>query len=129
MINTDGAGLIAQLIPVLVLVLAVERRMLGPTALPARGFRRLWWWVRLGGMGASVVLAFLAVAYCVIAVSSGTTLTGWQAAIVSIAVAVVGFAAMSTFIPLTMRAYVSGSGDGLAREADPARHARRSGAS
>jgi hypothetical protein len=110
MISQDGAGLIAQLLLVGVLVLAVERRALGAEAFPRgrggmRRARQVWWWVRFAASGLIGGASVLAVAFCVVAVSSGRPLVGGEATFVGLMAALLGVLVIGVVVSLSMRAF------------------------
>lgn len=81
MISLDGAALIAQVIPIGILIVALEVRHLEPLYGSNRTMTLL---LRIAGaftLGA-VLLGAIAVSLCITAVSSGTRLDSWQSVVV-----------------------------------------------
>lgn len=99
--SIEGAGLIAQIIPVLLLILAIERRALGPLRLPARGKphrkRRL---ALLAAGGISVACAFTTEFGCVTSVAQQQRLPGWQGVLVGAYMLLLGIVVTVTLLEL-----------------------------
>ncbi|KQR06435.1 hypothetical protein ASF74_03435 [Arthrobacter sp. Leaf145] len=105
-ISVEGAKLLAALIPVLVLVLAVERRAMGPEPLP---FRRsgLVWFVAKGiaqfsGIGGSV----FGLIPLFIAVNSNRDVDGVWSVVVIVCTVVLIAAVASVTMDLAVRGYI-----------------------
>lgn len=109
----DGASLIAQVLPVGLLIVAVERRALGGRLPPKRGRGRVGWLVRGIGLLATVTLSVVSVWVCVAAVSQSRDLDVWESVLVFVAGGTLAFVALDTTISLTIRSYagVLGSND------------------
>lgn len=105
MISTDGAALIAQVIPVGLLIVAVERRALGGSRPPKTGRKRAYWIAKYIGLAATVLISVLAVLFCILAVSADEPLKGVSAVIVIIGGLMLAGIAMDTTIELTMRSF------------------------
>ena len=102
MISLDGASLLAQVIPVLVLIVAVERRGLGYVK-AARTLPGFFWWVaRLVWTGLAVIGAVFAELWCITAVCSGVAPVGVNAAIVTVGGFLVGCAAAFATVSLAL---------------------------
>lgn len=101
----DGAGLIAQILPVGLLIVAVERRALGGRLPPKRGSGRVGWLVRGIGLLTTVTLSVVAVWVCVAAVSQSRGLGDWESILVFVAGGTLAFVALDTTISLTIRSY------------------------
>lgn len=84
MISIDGAGLLAQVIPVAVLVLALEIRKVQPLYGANRAGTVLLWSMGVG-LFVTVLLSFQAEIMCVTAVSSGVAIDGFGAVFIWIA--------------------------------------------
>jgi hypothetical protein len=102
-ISTAGAGIIAQVLPVLLLILVVERRALGPTTIPPKGApgRRKILAVAIPTL---IVLAFsFLVEYeCIDAVSESTPLQGTRAFAVFVIMLAMGVLVTLTVMDLYM---------------------------
>lgn len=109
-ISMEGAGLIAQILPVGLLIVAVERRALGGRR-PPRRRGRVGWLVRGLGLIATVTLSVVAVWMCVVAVAQGRAMEMWESTIVFVAGAGLAFVALDTTISLTIRAYAGAFGE------------------
>lgn len=105
MISVDGAGLIAQVLPVGILVLAVERRALGGTPYPTGGLRRVSWWLQYIVAGVAVGGSVVSVILAVAAVSSNVPLSGADAVVVGTSGFLLAFAVGGVTVPLAMRSY------------------------
>ncbi|MCT9868745.1 hypothetical protein [Paenarthrobacter aurescens] len=108
MITVEGAKLLAALIPVLVLILAVERRAMGPAQRPVYFMGWVWFWI-LG------VLQFLGIAGSIIglmplflAVNENRNVDTDWAVIVLLCSAVLVIAVALVAMELAMRAYLGG---------------------
>lgn len=110
-ISTDGAALIAQVIPVGLLIIAVERRALGGVRAPKTGRRRAMWIVRFWALVATVLLSVLGVLFCIVAVSTNKALDGLSAWIVIIGGVALAGVALDTTMDLTMRSFAGAFDD------------------
>lgn len=110
-ISLDGAALIPQIYVVAILILAVERRAIGPVPYPgSRTLRgQVGWWFGFAAVGLTLGAAVIAVVLCVMAVSSGVPLKGADAVFVTTTGFALALLALGQVIPLGMRAYAGAS--------------------
>jgi hypothetical protein len=119
MISTEGAALVAQILPVLLLISAVERRALGPTSLPPKGGfrrRRRLAWILLHLV--SIAFAFWVEYVCVVAVASKTPLDPPTSFGVAAIMLVVGTTVSVTVMDLYVVSLVGKDGYGERQHAD-----------
>jgi hypothetical protein len=99
--SIEGAGLIAQVLPVLLLILAIERRALGPVQVPRKGaprrFRRLAYLFA----GAVAISFALATEYaCLTSVAEQQPLEPWTARLVTAYMLLLGIIVSITLLDL-----------------------------
>lgn len=110
MISVGAAALIAQVFPVAVLIIAVERRALGSEPFP-QGRRaqarvaQAWWWLRYVGSGAVVAGAVLSVILCITAVSQDNPLAAESAVFVYVVGVLLALIVIGVTVSLTMRSF------------------------
>ncbi|KQQ94604.1 hypothetical protein ASF62_11080 [Leifsonia sp. Leaf325] len=83
MISLEGAGLLAQVIPVGLLIIVIERRLV-TRLLPTGRFASMTMWAGRVAMILAVLLGAFAVERCIVAVSSGEIPRGIDAAIIGL---------------------------------------------
>lgn len=106
MISIEGAGLLAQVLPVGLLIIAVERRALGPEPYPrGRRYALAGWWTLYVVMGLTVAASIISTMLCVIAVSQSEPLEGVSAWIVTVSGIALALVAIRTTVALSMRSY------------------------
>lgn len=110
MISVEAAALIAQVFPVAVLIIAVERRALGAETFPhgRRAKARLaqaWWWLRYVGSGAAVAGAVVSVILCIDAVSQDKPLAAESAVFVYVVGVLLALIVIGVTVSLTMRSF------------------------
>jgi hypothetical protein len=117
-ISVEGAGLLAQILPVGILIIVVESR--AAARAPRRKVNRLVF-SRASSFvtGMYALLGLPAIAFCVIAVNSGRGLTGVMAWIVSIAAILIGVGAGAVLLDL-VEVLTNAERTGLDGEAAPA---------
>lgn len=106
MISTAGAGLIAQIIPVLLLIVAVEARALGTVTKGTRLGASRWLRWRMMLTIIAVSLTISAEFFCIEAVSSDHPLLGVPAVTVLVGVFAIGIACYFTVLSLTIMTFV-----------------------
>ena len=101
MISTAGAGLIAQILPVLLLIGAVERRALGPVVVPRKGAplrRRRLAWIVVNIL--TLAFAFLVELLCIESVATNVRLDVLRGVPVVIAMLALGVVISVTIMDL-----------------------------
>jgi hypothetical protein len=106
MISVEGAKLLAALIPVLVLILAVERRALGPEQRPVYVIGWVWFCAKLAGQTVGAGMSIVMLGPLVIAVNANAPLDGVWAVATIASVILAGFGVVSIVVPLVMRGYL-----------------------
>jgi hypothetical protein len=105
MITVEGAKLLAQFIPVLILILAVERRTLGPEPEPVRRTGWIWYWLKGIGQSFGAAVALLSMAPLIIFVNENRTIDGFYAVMILVSVLLTGQAVIGVVISLVFRGY------------------------
>ena len=107
MISVEGAGLIAQILQLLLLVGAVERRALGPVVTPPKGAplrKRRLAWIFLNIM--TIALAFLVEFICIAAVATDVRLDLLRAIPVVIVMLTFGIVITFTLLDLYLASLI-----------------------
>lgn len=105
MITVEGAKLLAAFIPVLILILAVERRMLGPEPQPFRLLPKIWWWAKGIGQTFGAALALISMAPLIISVNANQNVEGGYAIAAIVSVLLTGQAVVGIVTSLVFRGY------------------------
>jgi hypothetical protein len=105
MITVEGAKLLAGFIPVLILILAVERRTLGPEPQPFRLLAKAWWWAKGIGQTFGAALALISMAPLIISVNANQNIDGGYAVAIIVSVCLMGQAVVGIVTSLVFRGY------------------------
>lgn len=100
MISVDGAGLIAQVVPVGLLIITVEQKWLGPAKREPGPIGTLWWYMALPFKVITLFLSLCAMWACLASVSNNEPLEGVEASVVIAALAVLGMTVFATLLAL-----------------------------
>lgn len=106
MITVDGAGLIAQVMPVGLLIVTVEQRWLGPARREPGPIGTVWWYVGLPYKAFTILLCLLAIWACIAAVSNDQPLTGFSADLVAVSLGSLGFMVFGTLLGLLTYSHI-----------------------
>lgn len=105
MITVEGAKLLAQFIPVLVLILAVERRILGPEPEPLRLVGWLWYWIKGIGQTFGAGVALVSMGPLIVHVNANQNIDGIWAVVIIVSVVLAGQAVIAIVTDLVFRGY------------------------
>ena len=100
MISVDGAGLIAQVVPVGLLIITVEQKWLGPAKREPGPIGTIWWYLALPFKVLTLVLCLCAMWACLASVSNNKPLEGLDAVVVVAALAFLGVTVFATLLAL-----------------------------
>lgn len=121
MISVGGASLIAQVIPVGLLIVAVEARAAGPIAKEPGRWGGAKWFALVLSLAGVVLFSLIAIAYCVVAVSSNQPISGYAAFCVYAALVGLGYAVFVTLLRLLSVSIVGPQSVKAVRAADARR--------
>lgn len=121
MITVEGAKLLTQFIPVVILVMAVERHRLGPEPEPVSVRGWVWYWTKGIGQTAAVVGCIMSLVPLFSAVNENRNLDGPLAMGILFCVYLLGLAVAGVVVSLVMRSYF---GHHHAEQADAAKRER-----
>lgn len=130
MITVEGAKLLAQFIPVLVLILAVERRILGPEPEPVRLVGWIWYWIKGIGQTFGAGVALVSMGPLILYVNANQSIDGFWAVVIIVSVVLAGQAVIGIVTDLVFRGYFGHSRidrgeERIRRKAEKAHDARR----
>ncbi|MDR6689065.1 hypothetical protein J2Y41_004669 [Arthrobacter sp. 1088] len=106
MISVEGAGLIAQVVPVGLLIVTVEQKWLGPAKREPGPIGTVWWYIALPYKALTVLTSLLAIWACLASVSNAKPLDGFDASLVSVSLASLGMMVFATLLALLSYGYV-----------------------
>lgn len=106
MISVDGADLIAQVVPVGLLIITVEQKWLGPAKREPGPIGSIWWYLALPFKVTTLLLCLFAMWACLASVSNNKPLEGFDASIVVVALALLGMTVFSTLLALLAYGHV-----------------------
>lgn len=105
MITVEGAKLLAQFIPVLVLILAVEQRILGPEPQPFRLIGWIWYWAKGIGQSLGAAGCLISMAPLILYVNANQNIDGSWAWVIFISVLLAGQSVIGIVTALVFRGY------------------------
>ncbi|MCU1408494.1 MAG: hypothetical protein JWM23_574 [Microbacteriaceae bacterium] len=105
-ISLDGAGLIAQVIPVALLIFIVERRWVGPVEKRPGARGAFEWWAVLLLQALLIGLSLWVEWECIVAVSLQTPIGPDRAWVVDLTLYGIGFAVFTTLLSLLSHGYL-----------------------
>lgn len=106
MISVDGAGLIAQVMPVGLLIITVEQKWLGPAKREPGPIGTIWWYLALPFKAITLILCLSAMWACLAAVSNNQPLDGFSASVVVVALILLGMTVFATLLALLAYGHV-----------------------
>lgn len=106
MISVDGAGLIAQVVPVGLLIITVEQKWLGPAKREPGPIGTTWWYLALPFKVITLFLCLCAMWACLASVSNNKPLEGFDASLVVVALALLGMTVFATLCSLLAYGHV-----------------------
>lgn len=105
MITVEGAKLLAQFIPVLILILAVERRLLGPEPEPVSVIAQIWYWAKGVGQSLGAAGALVSMAPLIIGVNDNRSIEGFWTVVIVVSLFLTGQAVIGIVVILVFRGY------------------------
>lgn len=105
MITVEGAKLLAQFIPIVILVMAVERHRLGPEPEPVSVPGWVWYWMKGLGQAVAVVGCISSLVPLFSAVNENRNIEGIQTVGILASVYLLGLAVTGVIVSLVLRSY------------------------